>query len=118
MGIQEKIIPTGNEFISLPMIRETDGSILSLNTLHMLHKGLISFYGTQDVPFLTPYVKVNGKQEHLTDIKWSFLSNWIPVFTACVENYAGLAVEGTILTPPGEKAFIYHFSDFSHIYYF
>jgi len=110
VGSQEKLIPAGNEFISLPMIREADGSILSMNTLHMLHKGLISFYGTKDVPFLTPYVKVNGNRESLTDMKWSFLTDWIPVFTASVNNHAGLGIKGIILTPPGEKAFVYHFS--------
>lgn len=106
----EKVIPTGNEFISLPMIREADGSILSINTLHMQYKGLISFYGTDDLPFLTPFVSVNGKSTRLVDFKWTLLNNWIPVFSASVEDHANLVINGTILTPLGEKAFVYHFS--------
>ena len=105
-----KVIPTGNEYISLPMIREEDGAILSMNTLHMIRKGLISFYGTDDMPFLTPYITVDGKRTKLIDLKWSLLSQWIPCFEASVEGYPDLTVQGTILTPIGEKAFVCHFT--------
>jgi len=106
----DKFIPTGNEYISLPMIREEDGAILSLNTLHMLHKGLISFYGTDTLPLLRPYAVVNGKPAQLTNFTWSLLNNWIPTFSASVAGYPGLEIQGTILTPVGEKAFVYHFT--------
>ena len=105
----EKVIPTGNEFISLPTIREADGAILSMNTLHMLRKGLVSFYGTDDLPFLMPYIEVDGTRTKFVNIKWSLLNNWIPVFTAAIEGNANLEIQGTILTHAGEKGFVYHF---------
>ena len=110
MNRHEKVIPTGNEFISLPAIREADGAILSMNTLHMLRKGLVSFYGTDDLPFLMPYIEVDGTRTKFVNIKWSLLNNWIPVFTASVEGNSNLEIQGTILTPAGEKGFVYHFS--------
>lgn len=110
MNRHEKVIPTGNEYVSLPMIREADGAILSMNTLHMLHKGMISFYGTDDSPFLIPYAAVNGNSARLIDVKWSLLCNWIPRFSASVEGHPTINIQGTILTPIGEKAFVYHFT--------
>jgi len=110
VNLHEKVIPTGNEYISLPMIRESDASILSMNTLHMQRKGLISLYGTDEMPFLMPFIAVDGKYTKLVNIKWSLLNNWIPVFTASVDDNEKLEIQGTILTPLGEKGFVYHFS--------
>jgi len=92
------------------MIREADGAVLSMNTLHMQHKGLISFYGTDSLPFLKPVVTVNQNKAELTAFSWSLLNNWIPNFSAEAEGYPQLKIRGTILTPIGERGFVYHFS--------
>ncbi len=100
-----KYIPTGNEMVSLPTIREKDAAIEGITFLHMASKGMLEIAGKNaENPFLKPYVEVDGINLLSGELNWKSLKYWIPVFTCSDSN---LTVEGTILTPVRERGFIY-----------
>jgi len=102
---KRKYIPTGNEMISLPTIRENNAAIEGITFLHMASKGMLEIAGKgSETPFLKPYVKVDGVNLLDRNLIWESLKYWIPVFT-CVSS--DIMIEGTILTPVDERGFIY-----------
>ena len=50
---------TGNEYVSLPTIRESDGSIESISCLYMQLKGMIELKGLNG--FIRPYPRTGWK---------------------------------------------------------
>lgn len=97
-----KYIVTGNEYVSLPTIREADGCIEGISFLHMGAKGMLEMCGSKAAPFLRPCVRRDGQALALTDFQWSHASWWIPCFTA---KAGDVAVHGEILAPIGERGF-------------
>lgn len=95
---------TGNEYVSLPTIRQTDAAIEGLSFLHMGAKGMIELCGSQDSPFLQPFLVAAGEEKPLKNLHWARVHHWIPTFTTTV---GALAVEGTILAPMEERGFGY-----------
>lgn len=102
----EKFIPTGNEFISLPCIKEIDGSIDDLTFLLMQRKGMIELQGDWGTPLCKPYVRISGQEKVLTNrMVWSSIEHWIPKFVASCSN---VEVSGMIICPNNERGFEYH----------
>lgn len=106
-----KYYVTGNEYVSLPTIREADGAVEGLSFLHMGAKGMIEMCGSDEKPLLIPFLAVNGADVPLTDLHWNRLHHWIPVFTATAGD---MEVEGLILTPIDERGFGYHLKVTNH----
>ncbi len=103
---EEKYIPTGNEMISIPCIRERDASILGITFLHMGYKGLIEIKGEDDlIPLLRPFISINQIEEPVEDLIWEKHNFWIPSFKGRSRN---ASIEGTILAPINERGFIYN----------
>lgn len=102
---------TGNEYVSLPTIRESDGAIEGLSFLHMGAKGMIELRGNENSPLLNPFLQVNGKELPLQELKWKRLNHWIPVFSANTEN---TEMEGLILAPVDERGFGYRLRITNH----
>ncbi|MBQ7307871.1 MAG: glycoside hydrolase family 125 protein [Clostridia bacterium] len=102
----EKFIPTGNEFISLPCIKEVDGSIDDLTFLLMQRKGMVELQGDWGTPLCKPYVRISGQEKVLTNrMVWSSIEHWIPKFIATCSN---VEVTGMIICPNNERGFEYH----------
>lgn len=93
---------TGNEYISLPTIRQTDAALEGISFLHMGAKGMIELLGSKDTPFLRPVVYHGGTEVPLTELCWNWEGDWIPCFTA---RAAGAELQGILLAPPGERGF-------------
>ncbi len=91
---------TGNEMLSLPTIRETDGAVKGLTFLHMGAKGMLEIKGDRELPLLQPLL--NGLP--LENLVWQRQNYWIPMFTAQMGDFA---VRGILLAPLGERAFFY-----------
>ncbi len=72
------VIPTGNEWISLPDIRATDGALGTFNVLSMRDRGLLQVAGEQGSPALQPFFMVDGKPLAFLDPKWELIEYWIP----------------------------------------
>ena len=90
---------TGNEYLSLPTIRETDGAIQGVTFLVMQLKGMLEIRG--DDALIAPYLHVNGSPAALAPV-WTRDGFWVPRFDAAS---AGVALRCTYLTPMAERAF-------------
>ena len=90
---------TGNEYVSLPTIRESDGSIESISCLYMQLKGMIELKGLNG--FIRPYLEQDGKQVSLSPV-WSRDHFWIPSFSAEDRTFS---FHCTYLAPVGERGF-------------
>ena len=99
----EKLIPTGNEKISLPCIREADAAIMDFTFLHMGSKGLIDVFGSHDKPLIKPLLIVDGEECVFSDISWSKKLYWIPHYTM---DFGQIKLNGVILAPIGRRGFI------------
>lgn len=102
-----KYIVTGNETVSLPTIREADGSIEGISLLHMGAKGMLELCGSKEQPFLKPFAEADGRDIPITDFKWEYSHYWIPGFQA---RAGSIQVKGTLLAPIGERGFCYRLS--------
>lgn len=99
--MRTKYIVTGNEYVSLPTIREADAAVEGISFLHMGAKGMLEMCGGE-TPFLKPYVRCDGADVALTDFVWQHEAYWIPCFTA---KAGAVTLHGTILAPVGERGF-------------
>lgn len=88
---------TGNEYISLPTIREEDGAVEGVTFLYMQLKGLLEIHGKSGL--IRPYVEKNGTPLPLHP-RWSREHSWIPSFTS---EASGIHYTCTYLTPVGER---------------
>src|SRR5580698_454950 len=51
----EDVLPTGNQWISLPDIRTVDGALTTFNVISMRSRGLLQVNGQNGGPALEPY---------------------------------------------------------------
>ncbi len=97
----DDVIPTGNEWISLPTIRASDGSLGQLNALSMRARGLLEVTGVGGGPAITPYFTVDEKPLTLPKLSWELIEYWIPVAHATAD---GLEMSMVYCAPPGSRA--------------
>lgn len=97
--MEERYQVTGNEYVSLPTIREKDGAIEGLSCLYMQVKGMLELKGKDR--FIQPFFSVEGKRQRLCPV-WRRSHYWIPSF--CAEG-SGAEFSCTYLTPVGERGF-------------
>ena len=95
---------TGNEYLSLPTIRENDGAVEGVTFLYMQAKGLLEIRGKDGL--IRPYVELDGQRLPLCPL-WSREHCWIPRF---VSEERALRFTCTYLTPVGERALVLRLS--------
>jgi hypothetical protein len=64
------VLPTGNEWISLPDIRASDGALGTFNVLCIQHRGLLQVAGAAGSPVITPSFTADGKSVSLHNPDW------------------------------------------------
>jgi len=94
-----RYLPTGNEYICLPDLRDSDAAIESLNVILMQMDGLLEFAGPPGEPLLS----CAGAMENAGSWKWRFREDWVPEFVA----QGNPGTRGFVLAPPGERFFVY-----------
>ena len=95
---------TGNEYVSLPEIRGSDGAIGTLTFLHMALKGMV-IIGEECCPLIRPVaLDGTGRELAIESIEWEREGHWVPRFRAHLEGGADTLV-GTLLAPVGERGF-------------
>ncbi|SDR57703.1 Protein of unknown function [Rhizobiales bacterium GAS113] len=99
------VVPTGNEWLSMPDIRASDGSMMSFNVLSKGYRGLLQARGPQGRPVVRPVVTVDDREVRLTGLAWSVLAFWIPVAWATID---GLEIELTYCAPLGSRGAFLH----------
>jgi hypothetical protein len=97
----DDVLPTGNQWISLPDIRAIDGSLNTFNVLSMHHRGLLQVSGEHGGPVLQPYFTANGKPLEFRNPSWELIEYWIPTAHLTVE---GLDATLTWCAPPDSRA--------------
>jgi hypothetical protein len=97
----DDVLPTGNQWISLPDIRSSDGSLSTFNVLSMHHRGLLQVAGEHGAPVLRPYFMANGKPLEFRNPSWELIEYWIP---HAYLNIAGLDAALTWCAPPDSRA--------------
>ena len=90
---------TGNEYVSLPTIRESDGAIRGISCLYMSVKGMIEMTGKDG--FIRPFLQCDGEAVKLTP-SWQREHFWIPSF---LSDKTGISFRCVYLTPMGERGF-------------
>ncbi len=90
---------TGNEYVSLPAIRETDGAIESISCLYMQLKGMLELTG--EPALIQPYVQLGGERLALHP-EWERDHCWIPSFHS---EESGVSFHCTYLSPLDERGF-------------
>jgi hypothetical protein len=95
------VLPTGNEWISLPDIRASDGALGTFNVLSMRHRGLLQVAGADGSPVITPSFAADGKPVPLHNPDWSLVEYWTPVAHQIVD---GLDLTLTWCAPPDARA--------------
>jgi len=95
------VLPTGNQWISLPDINAGDGSLNTFNVLSMRHRGLLQVRGEHGGPVLQPYFMANGKPLDFRNPSWELIAYWIPSAHLTI---AGLDTTLTWCAPPDSRA--------------
>ncbi len=97
----EDVLPTGNQWISLPDISASDGSLGTFNVLSMRHRGLLQVSGERGGAVLQPYFTANGKPLEFRNPTWELIAYWIPTAHLTV---ADLDATLTWCAPPESRA--------------
>jgi len=97
----DDVLPTGNQWISLPDIRASDGALGTFNFLSMRHRGLLQVSGDKGLPVLQPYFSVAGKPLAFHNPTWELIQYWIPSAHLTVD---GLDATLTWCAPPDSRA--------------
>jgi uncharacterized protein len=97
----DDVLPTGNEWITLPDIRASDAALTTFNALSMRDRGLLQVNGDQGGPVLAPYFQADGKPLDFRNPAWEVIEYWIPTARLTVD---GLELTVTWCAPPGSRA--------------
>ena len=95
------MIPTGNEWISLPTIRAADGALVNFNVISMAERGLLQVSGEGGAPALEPFFAIGERPVKASNLAWELIEYWIP--TAHFEA-EGAEFTLTYCAPPGSRA--------------
>lgn len=95
------VLPTGNEWISLPDIRANDGALGTFNVLSMQHRGLLQVAGANGSPVILPSFSADGERISLHNPDWNLVEYWTPVAQQSVD---GLDLKLTWCAPPDSRA--------------
>ncbi len=97
----DDVLPTGNEWISLPDIRAFDGALNTFNVISMRDRGLLQVTGQNSAPVLQPYFMAGDRQLAFRNPAWELIEYWIPTAHLTVD---GLEATLTYCAPPGSRA--------------
>ena len=97
----DDVLPTGNEWISLPDIRASDGALTTFNAISMRNRGLLQVSGDNGGPVLQPVFTADGKALAFHNPSWEVIEYWIPQ-ARVVQN--GIEMTLTWCAPPGSRA--------------
>jgi uncharacterized protein len=105
------VIPTGNEWIAMPVIRASDGALENFNVLSMRYRGLLEIKGEKDAPAIMPNFKVGDKVLPPRNWKWELIEYWIPTAT---QTSDGIEFSITYCAPPDSRAALLRLTATNH----
>ncbi len=105
------VLPTGNEWISLPDIRADNGALTTFNVLSMRDRGLLQAAGENGQPVAQPYFEENGNPLPFLNPSWDLIEYWIPKAHLTIDH---LDATVTWCAPPGFRAAFAHLTLTNH----
>lgn len=114
MNLVRRLYPTGNHFVSLPVVSGEDASVDRVGVLHDATASLVEFGGVQAAlgaetlppvePLLRPFVRLGGRKVHPRGgLEWRRLDHWLPVFR-WRDPESGLELVGCLFAPARREA--------------
>jgi len=97
----DDVLPSGNQWISLPDIRASDGALGTFNFLSMHHRGLLQVSGDKGSPVLQPYFTIAGKPLAFQNPSWELIQYWIPKAHLTIDGFDATL---TWCAPPESRA--------------
>lgn len=95
-------LPTGNLWISLPLIDRRDGSLHRLGVLHEHLNGIVEAEGD---PLIRPMIEVEGQPLHGRGrLSWVREGDWLPVWRL---QEGEVEAEGRLWAPIAERGLVY-----------
>lgn len=109
MDLARRLYPTGNHFVSLPVVGADDASVDRVGVLHMGTASLMEFGGPQAKlgaetlpavePFLRPFAQDRDRRVWPRGgLAWRRLAGWVPTFE-WRDAATGLTLRGTVFAP-------------------
>ena len=95
------VIATGNEWLSIPTIRASDGAVMNFNVLSMRDRGLLQVEGPGADPAILLLASVDGQPLRLENPSWELLQYWIPRATF---STSGARITVQYCVPSGLRA--------------
>ncbi len=95
---------TGNEWVSLPGVRVTDGGLEELGFVHEGLRGCIALRGTEETPLLCPSVRIGRREILHNHTRNSLASYWMPQISG---ESLELKASATVFAPLGKKGFVW-----------
>jgi len=102
----DDVIPTGNDWMSLPSIRAGDAALMDFNVISMRYRGLIEYAGARGQPLMKPFLNVGGVKKPLAGLRWSLRDYWLP--TGMMEA-DGVRTRISYVVPSDSRAAIVRF---------
>ena len=102
----DDVIPTGNDWMSLPSIRAGDAALMDFNVISMRYRGLIEYAGARGQPLMKPFLNVGGVKKPLAGLRWSLRDYWLP--TGMMEA-DGVRTSISYVVPSDSRAAIVRF---------
>ena len=102
----DDVIPTGNDWMSLPSIRAGDAALMDFNVISMRYRGLIEYAGALGQPLMKPFLNVGGVKKPLAGLRWSLRDYWLP--TGMMEA-DGVRTSISYVVPSDSRAAIVRF---------
>lgn len=100
-----KYLPTGNDYLALPLVNTERGCIESLNLLFMRLRGLVEVAGQAgEGGLLEPQLAVDGRPVAPSALEWYRLDHWLPAFRA---RQGEVELEGVLCPPVDERGFVW-----------
>jgi hypothetical protein len=97
----DDVVPTGNQWISLPDIRAVDGALSTFNVISMRNRGLLQVTGQNGGPVLEPYFMADNRPLAFRNPSWELIEYWIPTAHLTVDD---LDATLTWCAPPDSRA--------------
>jgi len=102
----DDVIPTGNDWMSLPSIRAGDAALMDFNVISMRYRGLIEYAGALGQPLMKPFLNIGGVKKPLAGLRWSLRDYWLP--TGMMEA-DGVRTRISYVVPSDSRAAIVRF---------
>lgn len=95
---------TANRFVAIPDVIKSRCGILDISFVHMRYRAVVELCGTENEPFLTAGITVDGEPLDLSNADWEQERDWIPSFRL---NERGLEVHSRIFPALAHRGFVW-----------